>query len=125
MLTSAVDLAKTTTSGRCVANHLSPLCAATVSGSSATILLSRISRSFEASSITSNVVHVSCRASAPLAGERLEGDAPALHSLADRDAIMPSLLHSCDERFGFRKNHRRARVRATEFLHRIHGIEAE
>jgi hypothetical protein len=37
--TSVVDLAKTTTSGVSAANHLSPLCAANVSGSSATAAL--------------------------------------------------------------------------------------
>src|SRR5947208_9116327 len=35
LLTSFADLAKTTTSGWCAANHLSPLCAASVSGSAA------------------------------------------------------------------------------------------
>ena len=38
---------------------------------------------------------------------------------------MPSLLHSRDERFGFWKNHRLARIVASEFLHRIHGIKAK
>jgi hypothetical protein len=38
---------------------------------------------------------------------------------------MPRLLHPCDERFSFRKNYRLARVRAGEFFHRIHGVEAE
>jgi hypothetical protein len=38
---------------------------------------------------------------------------------------MPSLLHSRDERFGFWKNHRLARVWSGKFRHRIHGIEAE
>src|SRR5439155_15208755 len=98
-------------------------CAASASGSSATILLSRISRSFEASSITSNVAHVTCRASASLAKEGRAACAPALPSLADRDAIMPSLLHSRDERFCLRINHRLALVGTRELFYRVHGIE--
>ena len=43
----------------------------------------------------------------------------------DRDAIMPSLLHSRDERFGFWKNHWLTCLGASKFRHRIHGIEAE
>src|SRR5215211_4217528 len=45
-------------------------------------------------------------------------------STLDRDAIMPGLLHSRDERFGFWKNHRLTRIRSGKFRHRIHGIEA-
>src|SRR5215471_19136834 len=95
-----------TTSGGCVANHLSPLCVAIVSGSFATISLPRISRSCEASSNTSNVAHVSCRASAPLAEPIGQAKRLPYNSFVDRDAIMPGLLHSGDERFGFWKNHR-------------------
>src|SRR5262249_31477443 len=45
--------------------------------------------------------------------------------LVDRDAIMPGRLHSCDERFGFWKNHRLTCVWAGKFRYCIHGIEAE
>ena len=38
---------------------------------------------------------------------------------------MLGLLHSLDERFCFRINHRLTRVRASKFLYRIHGIEAK
>jgi hypothetical protein len=43
----------------------------------------------------------------------------------DRDAIMPSLLHSGDKRFCLWKNHWLTCVWASKFHHRIHGIEAE
>ena len=46
-------------------------------------------------------------------------------STSDRDAIMAGLLQSHDERFGFRINHRLARVGAGKFLHRSHRIEPE
>ena len=44
---------------------------------------------------------------------------------SNRHAVMPGLLHSRNERFSFRKNHWFARIRAGEFFHRIHGIEAK
>ena len=43
----------------------------------------------------------------------------------DRHAIMAGLLQSHDERFGFRINHRLARIDAGKFLHRVHRIEPE
>src|SRR5216684_7952649 len=49
---SDVDLAKTTTSGVSAANHLSPACAASVSGSSATMFSPNKYRSSSASDIT-------------------------------------------------------------------------
>jgi hypothetical protein len=55
----------------------------------------------------------------------MAGDAPALQSSADRHSIMPSPPHSCDKRFGFRKNHRLARIVAGELLRIIHGIKTK
>src|SRR3954471_4027185 len=100
--------------------------------------------SFEASSIMRNVAHVCCGASAPrptgsaslktmaIAEEakirqqscfrqRVEDNAFHLHG----NSIVPSLFHSCDERFGFWKNHRLTCVLPGKFCHCIHCIEAE
>ena len=46
-------------------------------------------------------------------------------SVPDCQPIVPSLLHSRDERFGFWKNHRLVCLRSREFLHGIHGVKAK
>src|SRR6266513_400001 len=44
---------------------------------------------------------------------------------SDRDSIVSRSLHSCDERLGFRKNHRFAFVRSCKLFHRVHRIESQ
>jgi hypothetical protein len=46
-----------------------------------------------------------------------------MHTRLNRDSIMPSLLHSRDERFSFWKNHRLTCLGAGKFRHRVHGIK--
>jgi hypothetical protein len=47
------------------------------------------------------------------------------NSSADRNSIMPRLLHPCNEHLGFGKNHWLTFVVAREFLDAVHGIEAK
>src|SRR5438067_11596475 len=96
LLTSLVDLGNTTISGSCAANHLSPLCAASVSGSSAT------------ASLPSN-----CRSS-------------SASDISEHDAVMQrTFVHSHKKRFDLRINHRLAFIFTSELSHRVHRIAAQ
>ena len=104
--------------------HLSPLCAqrfGIISNGSVAEDFSKLRSKLH----RNNVAPTGCRASAPLA-KRNKRQAMRLpyNSSADRNSIMPRLLHPCNERLGG-KNHWLTFVVARELLDAVRGIGEE